>query len=341
MFCPKCGNSILGVTRFCPQCSAELDSSSSRPGKHARGFTHLIVGMFLLAAAFALATLVFIRPDSNAKKVPPPAPAKSIPHVSEVKPVKGNDNEPKSSGELIHPYDLVKNPFRDQGKMVTLVSLPFPILVNGVLVGYQSLGSNAAAASGIEGLHFNRMLSDDTCLFDVMAMDNSDYRDPEIVGQLAVVIKPGAQAPDDTRNWKAEPISTLQGTNAFGAVIEVPAVRFWGFGEADAAKRTDGFVPPTGKALDAVNLVRSQVKPTAALLAEDPDLRHIEWSALDNSMVCNGCWSVSAHIQIHSSDADPVQYFENPGWEVNLDNRAVKPDPDAVRFYASTPPEEP
>ncbi len=73
--------------------------------------------------------------------------------------------------------------------MVTLRSLPFPILVNGTLVDYQSIGAGAAAASGIKGLHFNRMLSDNICLFDVMAMNDPDYTDPQIAGQLAVIIR--------------------------------------------------------------------------------------------------------------------------------------------------------
>lgn len=338
MFCPACGGPTPDKAGYCPECGVALNLSAAPRGRNVRKFAPLICGAALLAVIFVMLALVLEKPRPASSGVESPSSGEASPLQPAVKPTGASEEEPENSGDVIHPFDLVKNPFLDKGKMVTLDSLPFPILVNDALVGYQSVGAGAAAASGIEGLHFNRMLSDNVCLFDVMAMDDPDYSDPQVVGQLAVIIRTGAGTPDDTRDWRAEPMGTIEGTNVYGAAVQVPAVRFWSYGQVPAVAHAMTRAPLTGGALEAVTFVQTRVRPTAAFLAEDPDIGHAEWSALNNSFVCEGCWYVSAHIQIHSGDEGPVQYFENPGWSVNLKAQSMNPDPNTPKLFANAPP---
>lgn len=98
-------------------------------------------------------------------------------------------------------------------------------------------------------------------------------------------------------------------------------------GVAKAAPELDG------DALKAVNLVRSNVEPTDALLALNPDIQHIDWGAVNDSFACNGCWYISAHIRKDKDSTDPVQYFVSPGWNVNIVQHTVQPDADGLKYY--------
>ena len=154
---------------------------------------------------------------------------------------------------------------------------------------------------------------------------------------MTTLSKHGGEIPDDTRDWEVEPIGTLDGTNVYGAAVQIPAVRFWSYREVSTATEDKVQAPLTGEALESVTFVQSHVRPTAALLAEYPDIGHVKWDALNNAMVCKGCWFVSAHVRIHSGEKGSVEHFENPGWEVNLADHTIKPDPDAVKFFAYLP----
>jgi len=256
-------------------------------------------------------------------------------YPSEADRIQTMDSAPEDSGDVLHPYDFLQNPFKDKGSMVTLNVLPFPILAAGMLAEYQTLDSRIAVQAGIKGLRFNRMISESVALFDIMVVDPSESRDPQMRGQLAVFIKTGDQPPDDTRAWNVEPLGTFEGTNGFGAPIQIPAVRFWGYGQLDSAGRKSHKPQElTGDSLAAVNLVRQQIQPTDALLALHPDLQNAEWSALNNQSSCgNGCWYVDAHFRIHKESTDPVQYFENAGWQLNINQHTVIPNAGAVKYF--------
>ncbi|MGO8718370.1 MAG: hypothetical protein ACLQMO_04025 [Acidobacteriaceae bacterium] len=372
MFCVKCAAEIpdSATIHLCPSCATEA-------GKKRQLISpQLAFGVF--AVLFIVAVLIAILSDSNSQpdsssnsqqqSAPQTAssgsnsqPASTSSQTSqqpESQNIQGSaqtpqqsagvqsqsasaetaDAVPEDSGDLLHPYDVLRNPFRDKGQMVTLNVLAFPILAEGMLEEYQSYDPRIAAQAGIKGLRFNRMLSENVALFDILALDSPDYQEPEMMGQLAVLIKSGDQPPDDTRSWKVEPLGVVDGTNGFGGAIQIPAVRFWGYGEFSGDHGRSQDVPElSGDSLTAVNLVREQVKPTDALLALNPDLNKTEWTALNNTAFCgSGCWYVDAHFRIHQESTDPVQYFENAGWQVNIDQHTVKPDPDAVKYFSLT-----
>lgn len=238
------------------------------------------------------------------------------------------------SNDLLRPYDLLKNPFMDKGKLVRFNPLDVPIVADGMPVRYDPIAPQAARRGYIKGLRFDRMLSANVALFDIMGIEPMESTSLQMEGQLVVLLGSDVSAPGDMNLWNVEPIGTVTGTNAFGAQIEVPAIRFISYANNNPTRDTQ--MPElTGNALRAVNLVRKRIEPTAALLQENPDLNDAEWHALNNKMLCVGCWFVSAHIRIHANSTSPMQYYVNPGWEVNLQTRALKPDADAIRFYQS------
>ena len=84
---------------------------------------------------------------------------------------------------------------------------------------------------GLLGLRFNRMVSEDTALYDVMALDSTNHMDSEMIGQIAVIVSQGQEELDLGRYWEVEPLGIAEGTNTFGATLTVPRVRFWRYGD--------------------------------------------------------------------------------------------------------------
>jgi hypothetical protein len=279
-------------------------------------------------------------PNDTGNAEYPQTTPQSVTHKTLPVPVINNGGPPYpvATRDLLRPYQLLKDPFKDKGKMVIFIGLDFPILANGTLATYQSLDPRIAKQAGVKGLRFDRMISEAICLYDIMGVEVPGSSSPQMIGELAVAIKPGEQVPDDTRPWAAEPLGIMEGTNGFGAAIQIPAVRFWNYAEAGAA--TQGVKQEAsvldGDSLTAVNLVKSRIKPKEVLLALNPDLPHAKWEAVNNESVCHGCWYVSAHIRKNAESTADVQYYENPGWQVNVVRQTVQPNVDAARFYSST-----
>jgi hypothetical protein len=137
---------------------------------------------------------------------------------------------PPDSGHSYHAYEFIQNPNRDLGQIVELDPWSFPMLSRGFVV-YQKLDRNFAAGAARIGLRFNRDLSDDTLLYDVMLNDlQGDFlQGTEFLsaGQMAVrMSRPGID-PDTLQMWDVEPLGTIEGTTAAGLVVRVPLVRFW------------------------------------------------------------------------------------------------------------------
>jgi hypothetical protein len=79
-----------------------------------------------------------------------------------------------------------------------------------------------------ESFRFNRMISQDTALFDYQGGTYQEY----LTGQIAVIVDPSRGmeiGPAPNADWKIEPLGTLAGTNGFGAPIQVPLIKFWGY----------------------------------------------------------------------------------------------------------------
>jgi hypothetical protein len=136
------------------------------------------------------------------------------------------ETEPPSSGVTLYAYDLMKNPFRYRNSTVVLDVVSRPVLFSGSVVQYAGgVDPRVAAQFGLLGMRFNRMVSEDTGLYAVMGIDASANSDAKMLGQLAVVTH--GNELDLGRYWEVEPLGTTEGTNALGAVLSVPVVRFW------------------------------------------------------------------------------------------------------------------
>jgi hypothetical protein len=170
--------------------------------------------------------------NQPAPNVPIPA-AESTPAVSAIPDIPA---EPPFSGVVMPAYKLAMNPFKYKGKGIYLDVTARPVLLDGEVVQYIPFGNYAAL--GITGISFKKMLSGDTALYDLIGLDanSSDY-ESEFLGQIATIIPPDLEDPPDVgRLWKVEPMGTLGGTNAFGAPIAVPLVRFWRYADSAAEK---------------------------------------------------------------------------------------------------------
>lgn len=137
--------------------------------------------------------------------------------------------EPQQSGFIVHPYELVKNPFQDQHRIVSLELNARPILIDGQAVFYTApIDPRMGEQYGWMGLRFNKMLSEGVAIYDVLGQ-NARGSDPDLLGQIAVIMAPRSQPPSLQQDWDVEPKGTIQGTNGFGASISIPVVKFWGY----------------------------------------------------------------------------------------------------------------
>ena len=145
--------------------------------------------------------------------------------VKAVKPVR---TEPKFSGLIVTPWQLVKNPFLDAGKLVRLDLTRVPVLVNGVLNHYGACESERAACLRIGGLAVrpNRRVAARDALYDVMGVDGGQSVDAEKQGELLVTVDGADQELGMTQDWLVIPEQPTEGHNGFGASISVAIVRF-------------------------------------------------------------------------------------------------------------------
>jgi hypothetical protein len=260
MFCNECGAPNPDAAKFCNSCGRSLTNSAPPPpridpdvvkrqfpidtevstGASGRNLSNSAgnaspieweaesssglgkyIGIFL-AAIFVIAVVVFVTRkslDSNT--------------------ITSTQVEPPHANVIIHPYDLVKDPFKYKNTLVILDIIPRPMLSNGSIMGYlpAPVDRNSDTSpedevtlvqAGLLGLRFSRMTSADTALYDVMAA-NTDFpgHDTDVLGQIAVIVPTGQHELALVRAWVVEPLGTLEGTNALGARLRVPLVKFW------------------------------------------------------------------------------------------------------------------
>jgi hypothetical protein len=128
----------------------------------------------------------------------------------------------ESAVPLIHPYDLVQNPFAFRGREVHLDIGSWPYVLNGQVYRW---GPMAGAA--MTGIRFQRMLTENEALYDVMALDLNDASSGlRAVGQLIVLVPNPSPQPHPGGLWLVRPLGVETGTNYFGAVIQTPKVQF-------------------------------------------------------------------------------------------------------------------
>ena len=122
----------------------------------------------------------------------------------------------------IHAYDLVKNPFAFRGREVQLDIGSWPWILNGAVYRW-----NPMVSSVMTGIRFERMISENEALYDVMALDINDADSGlRPIGQLIVLIPSPSQEPRPGSLWLVRPLGVATGSNYFGAVIQTPKVQF-------------------------------------------------------------------------------------------------------------------
>ena len=248
MFCPMCASQVLGTWEFCPACGAQL--TLDQPGRAAaprsiwRPRLVVLLAIFLGAAAFFVSSVMTERrSESNANKQQAtkrdekeakdkgdsrPAGRDQLPGASAN--TKGPDaSEPVFSGIFVHAMDLLQNPYQHVNEIVVLNAGDWPVLLNRQAISYAPPVNPMA---GFAGMRFNRMIAVDVALWDVMGQEMSRGSDIMPVGQLAVSFKDSAASRLDVlQQWRVEPLGVIHGTNAYGAPVTVPSIRFWGYWE--------------------------------------------------------------------------------------------------------------
>jgi len=123
---------------------------------------------------------------------------------------------------LIHPYDLVQNPFAYRAREVRLDVGSWPYMLNGQVYRWSPM-----AGGTMRGIQFQRMLTENEALYDVMGLDMKDASSGlRTIGQLLVLVPNPRPQPHPGSVWLVRPLGVETGTNYFGAVIQTPKVQF-------------------------------------------------------------------------------------------------------------------
>jgi hypothetical protein len=83
------------------------------------------------------------------------------------------------------------------------------------------------AGGTMRGIQFQRMLTENEALYDVMGLDMKDASSGlRTIGQLLVLVPNPRPQPHPGSVWLVRPLGVETGTNYFGAVIQTPKVQF-------------------------------------------------------------------------------------------------------------------
>jgi hypothetical protein len=340
-FCNQCGKSLIQPAASEAQVAASQDTTSAE----ARSMAHPATIIIAICSVLLIIVLVVLSNRGVGDKAATTQP--ETPTVQQ---------EPPPAGVSLHAYDLLKDPYSYKGKMVVLDVYPQPIMTDGRVLGYSNPPRSESArmiSFGFTGVRFARMLSEDQALYDVIDAER------HLLGQIAVTSP--SKSPHDLAvnlNWDVEPLGSLEGSNALGGTVTVPAVRFWGYTdqrnasqinqtEAQPADQRNASQsnqtgtkfaeaikpsPLSGDDLAVQNLVRGKIRATKFLLSSQPDLSHIEWFVIKNGrMKCDGCWYVSCYIKVKRPPLVGLDAVApgNPlvisDWDVNLRTQTVTP----------------
>lgn len=244
MFCASCGTSNPDHANFCMACGRARAASINSRRAVFRRWLPLIVSM----AAAGLAVFGYWAFSGSQSKNSPSTtitdgatqerakvPIDTHPSEAPIQSPKADKNQapiPTRVDVLLHPYDLVQDPFTYKGKQVHLDVWSQPVFLNGRIFNYLRLNENSAL-QGSTGLRLLKRLSEDQWLYDISGLDADAGYSATSPGQLVVAVpeeQPKPLALD--RDWEIEPLGLVQGTNAFGGTVSVPLVRFLGYSTA-------------------------------------------------------------------------------------------------------------
>jgi hypothetical protein len=195
--------------------------------------------------------------------------------------------------EVLKPYWLLEDPYACKGRVLRLDVHSYPVISQGdqwnppSVVDWHTTQSSAA-------LRFRKMLSDDEGIFavHVSRFQYSPYGIPSpdrIVTDGEIVVRSDILRPSqisvDQRMWVVECLGSLEGTNAVGAPIAVPLLRFLGYEEQIPAATVVAPHPTRPQALCSAGLALVPGEVRAADLVRDPYLykgkmvRLIDWAS--------------------------------------------------------------
>jgi hypothetical protein len=231
------------------------------------------------------------------------------------------ESEPPSADVVLHAYDVLKNPYGYKNRMVVLDVMERPVLFNGSLFQYAGgVDPRVATTLGMAGVRFDKMLAENIVIYDVMALNANNNSDPELIGQLAVLLPTGRGQLDLGPDWEVEPVGTIEGTNGFGATVQVPEVRFWRYhGEQQRISPTSVL---SGDGRTAVELVKAKIRPSSYLLSLKADDAKAKWFAADNHRDCAACWYVFYSVKAATNKYDRDEFAE---WKVDIGLKTVMP----------------
>jgi hypothetical protein len=210
----------------------EAFSASTLVRSHSANGRKIIGGLILIAAIFLVIAVIVGNSGSSEKggtanatgvsRVANPPSTDAAPPTEPPKP-----QVPPLSGLILHPYDLLKNPYQAKDKLVQLDLNSRPVLYNGTVIQYSEPVNPAIGERfGLMALQLDRMADENIALYNIMGIE-AGASEGQILGQLAVLLPDGTTALRLDRDWMVEPLGPLQGTNYVGADIQIPAVRFW------------------------------------------------------------------------------------------------------------------
>jgi hypothetical protein len=238
-FCSRCGFRLTGDTEQVPA------SSTKRGPRRVSFMVPAAILVVILCSVFfwhagtpasGSGTQGTRGADGGSSTPDPTQPAGGTgPSTATRQPDNSDTNEPPLADVVLHPNELIKDPFSNRGKRIRLDVAEYPVLFENNLIRYMMYTGPPGIGEQLtpKGVRFKRMFSPTYQLYDVTAVSQggllsrgTSYNDVISLGELLVRVPSGQAELDAKRSWVVEPLGTVEGTNGFGATISIAAVRF-------------------------------------------------------------------------------------------------------------------
>jgi DNA-directed RNA polymerase subunit RPC12/RpoP len=235
--CLSCGCVYKDNAIACAYCGGALFLKPDSVAPRKVTGQHRIIAISIVILAFAVIAYFVFSIASSPGSSPPNAthsvfsdtPAGTTqadgPNTQAAAPVPPPEVEPVFSGITVTPYQIMKNPFIDQGKLLKLDIGNLPIIADGGLMQY-------VHQSGRIGLILDRAMSPNQALYEIVGIDAVGNGNLAEFGQLVVDYPDQGESPAMDHYWFVMTEQPTQGTNGFGAPISVPTIKFVRLGPA-------------------------------------------------------------------------------------------------------------
>src|ERR1035441_4169668 len=251
--CRRCGGLSDGANAFCSRCGFSLHDAAEQVPEASTKLSPRRVSLIVAAAILAVILfLVWFWPtgtpasgngsrgmrlaDAGSNTSDPAQPAGGTGLSTATRQSDYSDkNEPPLADVVLHPNELIKDPFSHRGKRIRLDVAEYPVLFENNLITYMTYNGPPGVGELLtpRGVRFKRMFSPTDQLYDVTAVSQGGllshrtaYNDVVSLGELLVKVPSGQGELETKRSWVVEPLGTAEGTNGFGATISIAAVRF-------------------------------------------------------------------------------------------------------------------